>query len=50
MSVARVMSRLRREKDQVAARTHVVDYSIQAPAAAHERMYDLDPTGRTGSG
>jgi gamma-glutamyltranspeptidase/glutathione hydrolase len=34
--------------DAAAARTHVVDYALQAPAAAHERMYDLEPDGSVG--
>jgi gamma-glutamyltranspeptidase/glutathione hydrolase len=34
--------------DAAAGNTHVVDYALQAPAAAHERMYELDPDGRVG--
>ena len=31
-----------------AGRTHVVDYAMQAPQGAHERMYDPDPAGGVG--
>lgn len=34
--------------DAAAARTHVVDYAMQAPAAAHEGMYEPEPDGRVG--
>ncbi|HEX2186199.1 MAG TPA: gamma-glutamyltransferase [Chloroflexota bacterium] len=34
--------------DAATARTHVVDYAMQAPAAAHEGMYQPEPDGRVG--
>ena len=34
--------------EAAAARTHVVDYAMQAPAAAHETMYAPDPAGGCG--
>jgi gamma-glutamyltranspeptidase/glutathione hydrolase len=34
--------------DAAAGQTHVVDYGMQAPGAAREDMYELDPDGRVG--
>src|SRR5262245_47145621 len=35
--------------DAATARTHVVDYALQAPEAAHEDMFDLEAAGLVGT-
>ncbi len=35
--------------EAVTGTTHVIDYALCAPLAAHERMYDLDPDGGFGT-